>query len=153
MKWSVSFSPGIEQQLMAAAEAAARVGFAELNARFQDAIGSRVWEWPRETVRVNGQPVGSPRTIVDTGALRQSNSFTMTGPLTAQFSWTTNYASFVHEGAMVFPWGNTKAKRVWTPPRPWTSAVLGTEQVPGIEPYPINTRLAQLLAANLNSRR
>ena len=138
--------------MLQACETAASVGFAELNARFQATIGSKVWEWPRETVRVNGKAVGSPRTIVDTSALRQSNLFTMLGPLTAEFRWSTNYASFVHEGAMIFPWGNTKAKRVFTPPRPWTSAVLGTENAVGAEPCDINNRLRQLVIANLKNR-
>ena len=152
MKFSVSFNPDLEQRMLKACETAASTGFAELNARFQATIGAKVWDWPRETVRVNGRAVGSPRTIVDTGALRQSNVFTMTGPLTGEFRWTTNYASFVHEGAMIFPWGNTKAKRVFTPPRPWTSAVLGTENVAGIEPYDINNRLQQLVIASLKNR-
>jgi hypothetical protein len=150
MKFGVSFSPDLEQRMLQACETAASVGFAELNARFQATIGAKVWNWPRETLRVNNKAVGSPRNIVDTGALRQSNVFSMTGPLTATFAWTTNYASYVHEGAMIFPWGNIKAKRVFTPPRPWTSAALGTEKVAGIEPYDINNRLRQLVIASLN---
>ena len=152
MKFAVSFNPDLEQRMLKACETAAKVGFAELNARFQAAIAKKAWNWPRETIRVNNKAVGSPRTIVDTGALRQSNLFTMTGPLSATFSWTTNYASFVHEGAMIFPWGNIHAPRVYTPPRPWTSAVLGTEKVNGIDVFDINKRLQQLVIANLNKR-
>jgi len=153
MKYGVSFDPGFQQRLLKAAETASRIGLSELNGRFQDAIGSKAWSWPRETVRVNNKAVGSPRNIVDTGALRQSNLFSMVGPTSAEFRWTTNYASFVHEGAMIRPYGNPKARPVWAPPRPWTSAVLGIERVAGIEPFDISNRLRQLMIQELNKGR
>lgn len=152
MKYGVTFNPELRQRFTRAAETAAKVGFAELNGRFQDAIGSKVWSWPRQTVRVNNKAVGSPRNIVDTGAMRQSNLFTMLTPLSAEFRWTTNYASFVHEGAMIRPYGNPRAKPVLAPPRPWTSAVLGTETVAGIEPFDITNRLRQVMIQVLSQR-
>ena len=111
----------------AAGEAAMKAVAAELNGRFQDAIGSRVWSWPNNTKRSNGKIVGSPRTIVDSGALRQSNALQITGTV-AVFRWSVNYASAIHEGAVLWNGGIIQ-------PRPWTRAVMGDETVPGVEPY------------------
>jgi hypothetical protein len=138
-KFTVKFNVPLSQRAEDASITAAKVVFTELNGRFQAAIGSKVWSWPRQTVRSNGRSVSSPRTIVDTGVLRQSNNFQMNG-YEGTFRWTTNYASFVHEGATIKPYGNQKAKSVYLPPRPWTSAVLGTEQVSGVEPYDFAAR-------------
>jgi hypothetical protein len=142
-KFTVKFDVPLAQRAEQAAQTAAKVVFSELNGRFQDAIGSKVWAWPRQTVRVNNKAVGSPRTIVDTGALRQSNSFGVSG-YEAVFRWTVNYASFVHEGATIRPYGNPKAQLVNLPPRPWTSAVLGTERIAGIEPYDVQARFKEV---------
>lgn len=111
----------------AASNAAVRAIAAELNGRFQDALGSKVWEWPNETKRSNGQIVGSPRTIVDSGILRASNSFQVEGPV-AFFRWSVNYASAIHEGATLRNGGTIY-------PRPWTRAVMGDETVAGVQPY------------------
>ena len=126
-----------------AAEAAARIVFPELNSAFQDAIGSPVWQWPRETVRGStyrsdgtrtpGKVVGSPRNIVDLGTLRASNSFRISGTM-GTFRWAVGYATAVHYGANIHPWGD-KTRTVNLPARPWTDAVLGKILVPGIEPY------------------
>lgn len=40
----------------------------------EDGIRSDVWSWPRATKRVNGEVAGSPRNIVDTGELADSQS-------------------------------------------------------------------------------
>ena len=142
-KFTVKFNVPLAERAEQASITAAKVVFTELNGRFQAAISTKLWQWPRQTVRSNGRSVGSPRTIVDTGALRQSNDFQITG-YEGTFRWTTNYASFVHEGATIRPYGNPKAKPVYLPPRPWTSAVLGTEQVSGIEPYDFSTRFKEV---------
>ena len=117
-----------------AAESAAKLVFPELNSAFQDALGSKVWSWPRATVRSNGQEVGSPRNIVDTADLKQSNSFTISGTL-GTFKWTAGYAAAAHYGANIYPWGDKSRPKVNLPARPWTSAVLGTINYGGIEPY------------------
>ena len=127
-----------------AAEAAARIVFPELNSAFQDAIGSPVWQWPRETVRgatyrrdgtrTPGKVVGSPRNIVDLGTLRDSNYFNISGTM-GTFRWAVGYATAVHYGANIHPWGDKTRPLVNLPARPWTSAVLGTIRIPGIEPY------------------
>lgn len=46
---------------------------------FQDAIEAPIWYWPNFTVRSSGNIVGSPRDIVDTGALRDSQTIEFTG--------------------------------------------------------------------------
>ena len=126
-----------------AAEAATRIVIPELNSAFQDAIGSPVWQWPRKTVRgstyrrdgtrTKGKVVESPRNIVDLGTLRASGYFVISGTL-ATFRWPVGYATAVHYGANIHPWGD-KTRTVNLPARPWTDAVLGKIRVAGIEPY------------------
>jgi hypothetical protein len=127
-----------------AAESAAKLVFPELNSAFQDAIGSKVWSWPRETMRgatyrkdgsrTPGRSARSPRDIVDTGILKASNSFQISGTL-ATFKWSVDYAAAAHYGANIYPWGDKSRPKVNLPARPWTSAVLGTINIGGIEPY------------------
>lgn len=148
-RFTVKFNVPLTRRAEQAAQTAAKVVFTEMNGRFQAAIGAKVWQWPRQTVRSNGRSVGSPRTIVDTGLLRQSNSFGVSN-YQAVFRWTTNYASFVHEGATIRPYGNPKAQLVNLPPRPWTSAVLGTEKINGIEPYDYRKRFKEVWLKALN---
>lgn len=134
VRTTVKVNIDIGAKTLRAAESASRIVVPELNSAFQDAIGSKVWEHPRTTIRSNGQTVGSPRNIVDTGILKASNSFQVNGTL-ATFRWTVNYAAAQHWGASIYPYGNKKAKKVDLPPKPWTSAVLGTIKVSGIQPY------------------
>lgn len=137
---AVSLNFDFSNQMQRAAETAARIVFPELNSAFQDALGSEVWPHPLgTTIRSNGSEVGSPRNIVDTGILRASNTFTING-LIATFGWTVGHATAVHYGATIYPWGNKNAKPVTLPPKPWTSAVLGTVNVSGIEPYPYKVK-------------
>jgi hypothetical protein len=44
----------------------------ELGDKFAEMIESPIWEWDKTTFRSNGEVVGSPRDIVDTGNLRDS---------------------------------------------------------------------------------
>lgn len=141
-----------------AAEEATKVVAFELNGAFQDALGSKVWSWPRVTIRkssydrngrrafrtveidgvkqrVQGFPVSSPRNIVDRGTLRASNSFAVSGTLVT-FRWAVGYATAVHDGARIYPFGDRSREQVLLPARPWTSAVLGTLIIPGLDPYP-----------------
>ncbi|WP_216915941.1 MULTISPECIES: hypothetical protein [unclassified Synechococcus] len=112
-----------------ASEKAAAAVFQTLNARFQAALAKPVYSWnPVTTIRSNGQEVGSPRNIIDTGLLRQSNTGPTINGLRAEFRWTAPYAAAVHEGARL-------SNGTLLPARPWTGAVLGTEPVSGIEPF------------------
>lgn len=130
----VKVSTGFSSRTAQAAETAARIVFPELNSAFQAALGSKAWDWPRVTIRSNGQEVGTPRNIVDRGTLRASNSFTMNG-LTATFKWSVGYATAVHYGASIHPWGDKDRPKVSLPARPWTSAVLGVVKVSGIKEF------------------
>lgn len=132
-----------------AARRASEIVMKELYAAFQQSFTAKAWEWPRQTVRSNGSTVGSPRNLIDIGNLRQSGSYQMTGPHQATFRWSANYATAVHEGAHIFPWGNRDATRVYLPPRPWTRAVLGQEQAPGIQPFPVAERLRNVWLVQL----
>lgn len=84
---------------------------------FREEIEAVKWNWPRETKRKNGQTVGSPRDIVDTGALRNSQRRENESKNSVDFVWTgggeTAYASMVHDGATL-----TNGTRL--PARPFT---------------------------------
>ena len=141
---TVRVNPATLSRAQRASEAAARIVFPELNAAFQDALGTKAWDWPRTTyrggtfrrdgTRTKGIAVTSPRNIVDLGTLRASNSFEVSGSL-CTFRWAVGYATAVHYGANIHPWGDKSKPLVNLPARPWTSAVLGTIRIPGIEPY------------------
>jgi hypothetical protein len=49
----------------------------DLSTAFYSAIESDIWAWPRLTIRHDGLLVGSPRDIVDTGALINSQTMTL----------------------------------------------------------------------------
>jgi hypothetical protein len=131
-----------------AARRASEIVMGELYGAFQQSFTAQAWAWPRETKRTVGT-AGSPRNIIDTGSLRQSGSYQMSGPFQATFKWSANYATAVHEGAMIYPWGNRNAQRVQLPPRPWTRAVLGQENVSGIVTYNVADRLKNVWLTQL----
>lgn len=141
---------------MAAEDAFAQVA-SELTGRFDAAVSGNHWPWPRRSKRFGGGSdladvsrqwrqnsfnTGSPRSIVDSGDLKQSRDFQLNrASLTAQWSWGVDYAAAVHEGAYIHPFGD-KSRSVQLPARPWTTAVLqgGTSAV-GIEVYPTQQKL------------
>jgi hypothetical protein len=142
---TVRVNPATLTRAQRAAETAARIVFPELNAAFQDALGTKAWDWPRDTYRggafrrdgsrTKGRRVPAGlRNIVDMGTLRASNSIEISGNL-CTFRWAVGYATAVHYGANIHPWGDKTRPLVSLPARPWTSAVLGTIRIPGIEPY------------------
>ena len=141
---TVRVNPATLSRAQRAAETAARIVFPELNGAFQDALNAKVWTWDRTTyrggtyrrdgTRTKGIAVTSPRNIVDLGTLRASNSFEVSGSL-CTFRWAVGYATAVHYGANIHPWGDKTRPLVNLPARPWTSAVLGTIRILGIEPY------------------
>lgn len=166
----VSSSGNLRARAEAAARRATEIVMGELEGAFQQSFTARAWEWPRDlptrklegaTVREKlanyragkGVRAGSPRNLIDFGNLRQTGSFRMTGPYQATYRWSANYATAVHEGAWIYPWGNRKARRVRLPPRPWTRAVLGQENVGGIRPFPLGDRLKNVWLAQLKRSR
>lgn len=150
---------------------------AELTARFDAAVSGQHWPWPDSTPRWGSSGgktlkevsenwntyltgsgtgvapksvAGSPRSIVDSGDLKQSREFTLNKKaLTAQWTWNVDYAAAVHNGAYIHPFGN-KSKLVQLPGRPWTTAVLeGGTVATGIPVYnpaqKIGERIGQLV--------
>ncbi len=77
-----------------------------------EAIQSPRYEWPRTTTRSDGSVVDSPRNIVDTAHLLNSQSMTRLAE-TAQLSWSAEYAAKVHEGETTKS-GFTLPARRWT---------------------------------------
>ena len=153
MTFRVTFNTDLEAKARQASEQAAKAVFAELNGRFQDAIGSKVWPWPdRTTTRSNGQTItGGPRTILDTSNLRGSNPGPKITGLRAEFRWGAPYATAVHEGAMIYPYGDRTRPPVGLPMRPWTAAVLGTIPYSGIPVYDARRRFALVWLAKFKA--
>ena len=71
--------------------------------------------------------ISGSRDIVDTGKLKASakiiTKFAQT-KVTFQVQYNTPYASFVHYGGAIKPYGNKSAATVILPARPWVQAVL-----------------------------
>jgi hypothetical protein len=151
-----------------AAERAIEVVMGELYAAFQQSFTAKAWDWPedlptrklrganlREKARSyhagEGVRAGNPRNLIDFGNLRQTGSFQLKGKYQATFQWSADYATAVHEGAAIYPWGNRHATRVILPARPWTRAVLGQEQVSAIKPFPLEKRLREVWIAKFKA--
>lgn len=146
VRTKVKVNIDVAAKMQRSAEAAAKIVFSELNSAFLDAMGSKVWEWPRTTIRKGaykkdgtrgkGFVVTSPRNIVDLGTLRASNDFAISGTL-CTFRFTAAYATAVHYGARIHPFGDKSRPLVDLPARPWMDAVLGRVRVSGITPYDV----------------
>jgi len=123
--------------------------FVQLIDRYQASFNAQAWEWPRETKRYMGRSrgksgkarrsfvvVGSPRNIKDRGTLLQSFHYSNPNPFVLEARWSANYATAVHEGARL-------RNGTILPARPWTDAVSGAVQAPGIPAYPLGEKLRQ----------
>jgi len=87
------------------------------------AVSSSVWAWS----------TGGARDIVDTGALRDSLSITVNGD-DIDISYGVPYASLVHNGGYIRPYGNANIAAVYLPGRPWIDATLyGNGPVPSVD--------------------
>ena len=92
-----------------------------------DSLESNTWSWPRDTLRVNGSMAGTTRTIYDTGGLYSSQKLATSHQVTQSkltVTYSAPYASLVHYGGYVQPYGNKNANTVLIPARPWVDAVL-----------------------------
>jgi hypothetical protein len=69
----------------------------EINFQIEDTK----WNWPRETVRKNGGVVGSPRDIVDTGELKNSQFIEDVSDVYKVIGYTADHAALVHEGYQI----------------------------------------------------
>jgi hypothetical protein len=163
-------SGGLARRAEQAAERAVAIVMGELGAAFQQSFTAKAWDWPRDlpTRKLKGATLaekiasyqagdgvraGNPRNLIDTGlaGLRGAYSMEMLGKYRAKFTWSKDYATAVHEGASIFPWGNRQARRVILPARPWTRAVLGQEQVGAIKPFPFDKRLKDVWLAKFKA--
>ena len=85
---------------------------------FDQQMASEKWQWnENQTRRKNGEVVGSPRDIVDTGDLLQSKQRRQVSRSITEFVWEDDVAELVHDG------GRTKTGGVY-PARPWTEPTL-----------------------------
>ncbi|WP_445634514.1 HK97 gp10 family phage protein [Nostoc sp. DSM 114161] len=100
---------------------------------FQNAIASDIWEWPRETLRNNGDLVTSPRNIIDEEELIDSLVISRTANA-AQFTWESDHAAIVHDGA-------TTKNGTELPARPWTKIGLEECDAAGIMQQQLNKLL------------
>jgi hypothetical protein len=89
---------------------------AQADLAFKVAIEKPQYEWSGETLRQNGTLVGSPRNIVDSGNLRDSQTATPINDFSWQFEWSEDYAALNHEGGF----STYKGNRYYHNPRPWT---------------------------------
>lgn len=69
----------------------------EIHNEIQDNIESPHWYWPNETKRKFKPPAGSPRDIVDSEHLLESQDVDIDG-LHVKFFNTADYSDLVHEG-------------------------------------------------------
>ena len=110
----------------------------ELPMKLAEAMEANVWgpfspKFPY--YRKNGELVGSgTRDLIDTGALHDSlkvkTNFLATKTQTT-IEYTAPYASIVHYGGAIVPYGNPNAATVILPARPWiTSLLTGDGPVP-----------------------
>jgi hypothetical protein len=76
-------------KILARADAGARLAAVALNADLRKAIESPVYKWPRNP---------SPRAIVKTGRLRDSQTLSRKGGLTYQYDWPVEYSGYVLRG-------------------------------------------------------
>lgn len=144
----VTVDATFSRRVQAAANQAARITFDQAWEHILDTMGSPVWRWTpgrvtyrggtyrKDGSRTKGTAVGSPRNIVDTGLLRASGSMTVTGTL-ATFRFSLNYATAVHNGAYIYPWGDKTRQRVYLPARPFVTAPLGLVPYSGVPVFPI----------------
>jgi hypothetical protein len=84
----------------------------EVEAALTEALKSSVWSWK-----------GGARDIYDTGELARSVKVAVVdGGISV--SYGASYANIVHNGGYIQPYGNTSARPIYLPPRPWISSVL-----------------------------
>ena len=168
---SFEITKDITGELRKATEAAFAQVAGELTARFDSAVSGQHWPWPDSTPRFGGSKdlasaadnwntyltgngtgsapkavAGSPRSIVDSGNLKQSRDFDLNrSNLIAVWNWNAEYAAAVHEGAYINPFGNMR-KIVQLPGRPWTQAVIeGNTVATGIPVYPVAENLKKYI--------
>lgn len=100
---------------------------------FQEAIADDIWDWPRQTVRSNGETVGSPRDRVDEADLYDSLIISRSANA-AEYTWDSDHAAIVHDGATL-PSGTD------LPGTPWTKVGLENCDAADVMQRELNRRL------------
>lgn len=85
----------------------------DLKIALDSALKSNSWKW-----RDSGA-----RDIYDTGALLKSGKVMLSGTRLS-VSYSAPYASIVHDGGYIFPYGNQNLRPIYLPGRPWISSTL-----------------------------
>ncbi len=113
--------------ILAAVDAAWAEEMKAVERAFVEAISEERYEWPNQTLRQNGEVVGSPRNIVDTGKLVGSQYLNTIAPGEAEFGWTDHNPELNHNGGM----NTIDGHRYYHRPRPWTQhGISGDSQAP-----------------------
>lgn len=102
--------------ILAAVDAAWGEEMSEIDRAFVEAISDDRYEWPNDTLRQNGEVVGSPRNVVDTGKLVGSQYLDTTAPGAATFGWKDHNPELNHNGGM----NTIDGHRYYHQPRAWT---------------------------------
>ena len=100
---------------------------AVLGPQLKEEIRAKQYSWPRQTKRKNGQPVSSPRDIVDLGGLLRSQERVRGVASASQlvYRWNASYAGLILTGY-------TTSKGTVVPGRNWIKSAL--EKQP-LEPF------------------
>jgi hypothetical protein len=96
-----------------------------LDQQLKEEIKTTQFSWPRQTKRRNGQTVGSPRDIVDTGAFLRSQRRDRPSATQLRFTWSTPYVDLILTGY-------TTSKGTVVPGRNWIKPALEHEP---LEPF------------------
>lgn len=91
----------------------------------QESIKAEVYEWPTTTRRKNGETVGSPRNIVDTGELLRSQSAPKVQENRLTITWGASYSGEVLRGGFLV---GTLRNAYIAPGRDWITPVLRAEE-------------------------
>lgn len=107
------------------------IGQADL--AFRIAIEKPQYEWNGDTLRQNGTLVSSPRNIVDSGYLKNTQIYGAIDDFHYQFRWGADYAALNHEGG----WSFFNGIKYYHNPRPWTQyGIKGDATAPIRYQYP-----------------
>ena len=84
----------------------------EFSVELRAAFDAAIYFWPNETVRSTGEVASSPRTIVDTGTLRDSQAVKQITLKRWEIAWEVPYAAIVLLGFQGVG-GNSQPGRDW----------------------------------------
>lgn len=125
--WSKSSTASFKRLLTSSRQAGVDLAATVLQKALYASLESNTWSWPGSTARQNGTTAGAIRNIYDTGTLYASQKIRTSHQITQSkltVTYSAPYASIVHNGGYIQPYGNKNANTVLIPARPWVEAVL-----------------------------